>query len=177
MTTPRPAPERIFLIGPMGAGKTTVGRRLAALLHYPFVDCDEELRARTGVDIPYIFEREGEAGFRERERRLIGELTERSPIVLSTGGGAVLDAGNRHHLHARGQVIFLNTPTREILRRLRHSKTRRPLLETADPAATLRALAAERNPLYRETAHLVIDTDARNPRAVAHRIARQLQAR
>ncbi len=161
----------------MGAGKTTVGQRLAALLHYPFVDCDEELRSRTGVDIPYIFEREGEAGFRERERRLIEELTQRSPIVLSTGGGAVLDAGNRRHLHARGRVIFLNTPTREILRRLRHSKTRRPLLETADPAATLRALAAERNPLYRDTAHVVIDTDARNPRAVAHRIAHQLQAR
>lgn len=167
-------PERIFIIGPMGAGKTTVGQRLAHLLSYRFIDVDREIETRTGVDIPYIFEREGEAGFRRREAAVIAELSQADHIVLATGGGAVLNKDTRQTLQARGLVIYLAASVAEQLHRTRHS-THRPLLRTPDRQARLEALLATREPLYREIADWVVDTDGEQPRHVARRLAEQLQ--
>lgn len=166
-------PGSVFLVGPMGAGKTAVGRRLARLLGFRFVDSDEEIVARTGVDIAYIFEKEGEAGFRQRERDAIDSLTRESGIVLATGGGAVLLAENRERLSARGKVVYLQASVAQQLARTRHS-SHRPLLRTDDPAARLAELMAIREPLYRAVAHLVIPTDGRKVAAVAAEIARSL---
>jgi shikimate kinase len=155
-----PAPTStasIFLVGMMGAGKTTVGRRLARRLAAPFVDADRELEARLGVPIPTIFELEGEAGFRRRESAIIDELTRRAPIVLATGGGAVLDAGNREALRGRGCVVYLRASVGDLWHRLRRD-TARPLLRTPDPRARIEELVRLRDPLYREAAHLVVDT-------------------
>lgn len=167
-------PERIFIIGPMGAGKTTVGQRLANLLSYRFIDADHEIETRTGVDIPYIFEREGEAGFRRREAAIIAELSQAHHIVLATGGGAILNKDTRQALQARGLVIYLAASVPEQLHRTRHS-THRPLLRTPDRQARLEALLATREPLYREIADWVIDTDGEQPRHVARRLAERLQ--
>jgi shikimate kinase len=150
---------RLFLVGPMGAGKTTVGRRLAKSLHRKFLDADHELERRTGVKIPVIFEIEGEAGFRAREKRLIAELTELDDVVLATGGGAILDPDSRQALAGRGFVVYLHAPIAKLLARTR-SDTNRPLLRTADPEARMRELIAQREPLYREVADLIIDTGA-----------------
>jgi shikimate kinase len=141
----------------MGAGKTTVGRRLARRLGWAFVDADRELEARLGVGIPTIFEVEGEAGFRRREAALIDELTRHERLVLATGGGVVLDPGNRETLHSRGRVIYLRASVGDLWHRLRRDRLR-PLLQTADPRARIEQLVAEREPLYREVAHLVVDT-------------------
>ena len=165
----------MFLVGPMGAGKTAVGRRLARLLGCRFVDSDEAIVARTGVDIAYIFEKEGEAGFRQRERDAIDALTREPGVVLATGGGAVLLPDNRARLHERGTVVYLHASVAQQLARTRHG-THRPLLRTADPGARLAELMAIREPLYREVAHLVIPTDGRKVSAVAAEIARRLQA-
>lgn len=151
--------SRIFLVGPMGAGKTTVGRRLAKSLHRRFLDADHELEARTGVKIPLIFEIEGEAGFRAREKRLIAELTALEDIVLATGGGAILEADSREALASRGYVVYLHAPIAQLLARTR-ADTNRPLLQTADPAQRMRDLIEQREPLYREVADLIIDTGA-----------------
>jgi len=148
---------RIFLVGPMGTGKTTIGNQLARALGYTFVDADQELEARTGVKVATIFDIEGEEGFRERECRLIDELTRRDGIVLATGGGAVLREANRRALSSRGFVVYLRTPLETLVERTRHD-TSRPLLRTADPEATLRGIIATREPLYQEVAHLVLDT-------------------
>ncbi|MFV8834377.1 shikimate kinase AroK [Aquisalimonas sp.] len=161
--------RHLFLIGPMGAGKSTIGRRLARALELPFVDSDQVIQERTGVDIPRIFDVEGEAGFRQREKAVIDELTAGSPAVLATGGGAVLDPENRHHLRERGTVVYLQTSVDEQLRRTGKDK-RRPLLQTADPRARLEALLTERDPLYRETAHLTISTEQGNIGQVVRRI-------
>jgi shikimate kinase len=150
--------SNIFLIGPMGAGKTTVGKRLAKLKGMRFKDSDHEIEQRTGVDIGFIFEKEGEAGFRRREREVIAELTQETGLVLATGGGAVLDPDNRRDLSARGFVVYLCTPVTQQLERTRYSK-HRPLLQVEDPRQRLEELMAQRDPLYRETADMVINTE------------------
>jgi shikimate kinase len=141
----------------MGAGKTTVGRQLAKQLGKTFIDSDQEIEARTGVRIPVIFEIEGEAGFRKREETIIELLTAQSNIVLGTGGGAVLSAANREFLKSRGMVVYLRGSPEQLYERTRHDKSR-PLLQTEDPLAKLKALYAQRDPLYREVADLIVDT-------------------
>jgi shikimate kinase len=166
----------VFLIGPMGSGKTAVGRSLARRLALPFADSDAEIESRTGVDIAYIFEREGEEGFRIRERDVIDALTRAAGIVLATGGGAVLLPENRERLAARGTVVFLDTTIEQQLERTRRSR-HRPLLAGPDRRARLEELARARDPLYRSIAAITIRTDGRAPAAVAGDIARQLAAR
>lgn len=167
------SPVRLFLIGPMGSGKTAVGRQLARILGLTFYDADVEIEARTGVDIPYIFEREGEAGFRQREREAIEALTRLDDIVLATGGGAILLPENRECLRTRGHVIYLQTSVAQQLERTRHGR-HRPLLYTVDPEARLRELLTVRAPLYEETAHLIVVTDGRQVRCVAEDIAQRI---
>jgi shikimate kinase len=150
----------------MGSGKTAVGKHLAKLLRAPFVDSDAEIEQRTGVDIPYIFEKEGEAGFRVREHEVIEDLTRRSPIVLATGGGAVLREDNRRALAERGFVVYLATTVEQQLRRVRQSR-HRPLLQNVDPELKLRELFAIRSPLYESIARLRVDTDGMRVQAVA----------
>jgi shikimate kinase len=147
----------LCLVGMMGAGKTTVGKRLARRLGWSFVDADRELEARLGVPVQTIFELEGEAGFRRREAALVEELTHREHTVLATGGGAVLDPANRAVMAARGRVVYLRASVGDLWHRLRRD-TVRPLLRAPDPRARIEQLVAERDPLYREIAHLVIDT-------------------
>jgi shikimate kinase len=153
----------VFLVGMMGAGKSTVGRLLAHALHYEFIDCDTELERRAGVRIATMFEVEGEAGFRARESALLEELTLRPATVLATGGGAVLDERNRAWLRERGVVVFLDVDAAEIARRTRHD-TSRPLLQAGDRRSRIEELLDARLPLYRATAHLRMRSPARNPR-------------
>ena len=164
--------QNIFLIGPMGSGKTAVGKQLARVLNFPFLDSDHEIEQRTGADIPLIFEREGEAGFRHREREAIAELSARERIVLATGGGAVLDADTRRDLHARGWVVYLETSVAQQAERAGRTR-HRPLLHGADPAQRLGELLQERDPLYREIADLTISTNRRRVSSVAEFIAQQ----
>ena len=166
-------PQNLFLVGPMGAGKSAVGRQLARLLHLEFVDSDQEIESRTGVDIPFIFEKEGETGFRRREAKVIDDLSQREGIVLATGGGAIMDLQNRNHLGARGFVVYLHTSVDQQLARTRKGRER-PLLESDDPRAVLELLMATREPLYREIADLTVDTDGRKVRAVATEILDRL---
>lgn len=149
----------------MGAGKTTMGRQIAKRLNMDFEDSDHAIQEHTGADIPLIFEKEGEDGFRKREIQSIDELTQRQNLVLATGGGAVLAEENRQHLRNRGIVIYLHSDIKHLLERVRHDKNR-PLLQTADPAATLREIMDIREPLYRETADIVINTGQQSIRAV-----------
>lgn len=162
--------QNLFLIGPMGAGKSAVGRQLARLLHMDFVDSDEEIERRTGVDIAFIFEKEGEAGFRAREVKVIDELSRKQGIVLATGGGAILDPDSRSHLGARGFVVYLHTTVQQQLDRTQRGRNR-PLLENGDKEEVLDSLMAVRDPLYREIADLTIETDGRRVQAVARDIA------
>lgn len=161
----------IFLIGPMGSGKTAVGRQLAKQLGFVFHDSDAEIEQRTGVDIPLIFEKEGEARFRVREREVIDELTQLHGIVLSTGGGAILAADSREWLATRGFVAYLETSVEQQAERVR-SAHHRPLLTGVDPVAKLTELMAHREPLYRGTADLIVPTDGRKVAAVADEILR-----
>lgn len=147
----------LFLVGMMGAGKTTVGRQLARRLGLDFVDADRELEERLGVTIPTIFELEGEEGFRRRESALIEELTERRNLVLATGGGAVLRQSNREVLAARGLVVYLHANLADLWQRLRRDR-HRPLLRTEDPRSRIESLIRARDPLYREVAHWVVET-------------------
>ena len=165
--------SNVFLIGPMGSGKTAVGKQLARLMRAPFRDSDAEIESRTGVDIAYIFEREGEAGFRARERDVIDALTQSPGIVLATGGGAVLLEENRERLAARGTVVYLDTTIEQQLRRTAHSR-HRPLLATGDRRARLEELAGIREPLYRSIAAITIRTDGRPAAAVAADIEKAL---
>ncbi|MCU0836896.1 MAG: shikimate kinase AroK [Chromatiaceae bacterium] len=167
--------HNIFLVGPMGAGKSTIGRQLAESLGLEFQDSDHEIQRRTGVDIPTIFEFEGEAGFRQRERQVIDELTQQDGIVLATGGGAVLRADNRQDLTARGVVIYLYcSPEQQYTRTARDRN--RPLLDTPDPLARLRELMAERDPLYRQVADMVVSTEKRGTASVVKEIRRRLES-
>ncbi|HEX7718355.1 MAG TPA: shikimate kinase AroK [Woeseiaceae bacterium] len=162
-------PRNLFLIGPMGAGKSAVGRQLARMLHLDFVDSDDEIESRTGVDIPFIFEKEGEEGFRKREAKVIDDLSQLDGIVLATGGGAVLDADSRSRLGARGFVVYLSTSVTQQLQRTNRGRER-PLLGNGDPAEILQRLMSERDPLYREIADLVVNTDGRRVQTVAREI-------
>lgn len=166
-------PENIFLVGMMGAGKTSVGRMLARKLGKTFYDSDQVIEARTGVRIPVIFELEGEGGFRSRESAVIEELTRLSGIVLATGGGAVLAESNRQLLRSRGVVVYLRASVNELWGRTRHDRNR-PLLNTPDPLARLRDLHAQRDPLYREVAHVVVDTGTQSVKSLVQRLERQL---
>ncbi len=166
----------IFLVGPMGAGKTTVGRQLAAALGYTFVDSDHEIEARTGADIPWIFQVEGEDGFRRRESQVIDDLTRRPDIVLATGGGAVLRAENRVALHERGFVVYLCADIDHLLARTARDRNR-PLLRTDNPRGVFERLLAEREALYREVAHLEVNTNAGNVREAVHAIVSCLPGR
>ncbi len=169
-------PGNVFLVGLMGAGKTSVGRVLARRLGKEFVDCDEEIERATGVRIPVIFDIEGEAGFRERETRMIAQLVLRQNIVLATGGGAVLACENRAALKRNGTVIYLCGTVTDLCRRTRLDRNR-PLLQTANPRATLEELFTLRDPLYREVADFVVDTGHQSVAALAGRIEQQLEAR
>lgn len=157
--------RNLFLVGPMGAGKSTLGRHLSFALQRFFYDTDREIEARTGADIPWIFDREGEAGFRRREEDMVDELTRETGIVLATGGGVVLSAKNRDWLHQRGHVIYLETPVALQLERTRFDRNR-PLLQQPDREAILTQLLEKRDPLYREVAHQVISTASNNPKKV-----------
>ncbi|HKE94589.1 MAG TPA: shikimate kinase AroK [Povalibacter sp.] len=166
--------QNIYLIGPMGSGKTAVGRQLARLLHMGFHDSDVEIERRTGVDIPYIFEKEGEAGFREREREVIDLLTQLSNVVIATGGGAILLPENRDRLAQRGHVVYLKTGIEQQLERTRHGR-QRPLLYTDDPETRLRDLMTQRAPLYESIAKITVATDGRAVRTVADEIVQLLK--
>lgn len=153
----------------MGAGKTTVGRHLAELLGRDFIDSDHEIERKTGATIPWIFEKEGELGFRGRETIVIDELTARDQLVLATGGGAVTQASNRDFLKHRGIVIYLYTPVEIQLQRTYRDKNR-PLLQVENPEQKLKDLLAARDPLYREVAHHIIETNQGAARDLAHKI-------
>ena len=161
--------RNIFLIGPMGSGKSAVGKALARQLGATFYDSDSEIEARTGVDIPRIFEEEGEAAFREREREVIALLTALEPVVVATGGGAILLAENRAHLAGRGIVVYLETSVSQQVGRVRHGR-HRPLLHDVDPAKKLAELMAVREPLYLGTADITVPTDGRKVQQVVDRI-------
>ncbi len=164
----------ISLIGLPGSGKSTVGRQLARRLQLPFVDSDQAIETRLGCPIREFFEREGEARFREIESEVIDALTQQGAGVLSTGGGAVLRVENRERLRARGRVIYLKSHPEELIRRLRHD-TNRPLLQVADPMAKLRELFATRDPLYRQTAHFVVETGRPSVATLVNMIVMQLE--
>jgi len=166
------AGRSVFLVGMMGAGKSTAGRLLARRLKREFLDSDHEVEQRCGVGIPVIFDIEGEKGFRAREAAVIAELTARPDVVLATGGGAVLDPVSRRLLAERGTVVYLHAPPAALYERVRQDRNR-PLLATPDPEARLRQLYDERDPLYREVADIVIDTG----RQSVQLLARQLLAR
>ena len=159
----------------MGAGKSTIGRLLAKELRLPFKDSDKEIEQRTGADIPWIFDVEGEQGFREREQAVIVDLSAADGLVLATGGGAVLRAENRRALHAGGRVVYLHPTVEQQIDRTSRDRNR-PLLRTADPARVLSELMAIRDPLYREIADVVIETDERPPRMVVLEIIERLEA-
>ena len=165
--------DNVFLVGPMGSGKSAVGRQLAARLGLSFVDSDAEIESTTGVDIPYIFEKEGEAGFRARERDVLATLTGRPGVVVATGGGAILDPETRARLRGRGCVVYLRTSVKQQLARTRRG-THRPLLRNADPLGTLEGLMAARAPLYEETADMIVETDFRKVASVVDEIERRL---
>ncbi len=166
-------PQNLFLVGPMGAGKSAVGRQLARMLHLSFHDSDDEVEARTGVDIPFIFEKEGEEGFRKREAKAIDDLSQQEGIVLATGGGAVIDADTRNYLGARGFVVYLYTSVDQQLARTKRGRER-PLLDNDDPRQVLEDLMSQRDPLYREVADLIVETDGRKVKAVADEILDRL---
>lgn len=161
--------RNVFLVGPMGAGKSTIGRHLAEELHLDFFDSDQEIERRTGADIAWIFDLEGEDGFRTREEGVIHDLTDKQGIVLATGGGSVVSKAVRNRLSARGIVVYLQTTIDKQVARTQRDK-RRPLLQNDDPEAVLIALSEERNPLYEEVADYVIETDEQSARAVANQI-------
>ena len=164
----------ISLVGLPGSGKTTVGRQLARRLQLPFVDSDHEIEVRIGCSIREFFEREGEVRFRDIEQDVLDTLTHGANKVLSTGGGAVLRPENRQHLRERGQVVYLKSTPEELFRRLRHDSNR-PLLQVADPMLKLKTLYTERDPLYREVAHFVLETGRPSVSTLVNMIVMQLE--
>jgi shikimate kinase len=171
-----PSKDNIYLVGLMGAGKTTVGRQLAKRLGLRFVDSDEEIETRTGVRIPTIFEIEGEAGFRKREAQVLAVLTQEDGLVMATGGGAVLDPGNRSNLAGNGTVIYLCAQPLQLWERTRHSRNR-PLLQVADPLARLQELYLQRDPLYREIADIVVESDGGSSHHLVKKLEREVRSR
>ena len=165
----------VFLVGPMGAGKTTIGRLLAKQLGRTFVDSDWYIESQTGADIAWIFAKEGEAGFRERETRAIDELTQQPQIVLATGGGAVMAAENREYLKHRGIVIYLNASVDVQMARTAKDKSR-PLLQQPNPRKLLQGLYSARDPLYREVAHIIMPTGHTYPRHMVNQLLQQLNS-
>lgn len=157
----------------MGAGKTTIGKSLATRLDKTFIDSDHEIQKRTGVDIPVIFDIEGEVGFRKRESEMLRELVKLENIVLATGGGAVLDEKNRELLKRRGTVVYLRAAVDDLWHRTRHDKNR-PLLQTPDPHAKLCELYTQRDPLYRETAHIIVETGKQSAHSLVQQIEQKL---
>jgi shikimate kinase len=170
------ASPNVYLVGMMGAGKTTVGRLLARRLKLRFIDSDHEIESRCGVKIPLIFEIEGEAGFRAREGQAIAELTVLDGVVLATGGGAVLSPANRAQLAARGTVVYLRATPEDLYARVKHDRNR-PLLATAAPLERLHELYAERDPLYREVAHVVVETGVQSVQTLARALMDRLEER
>lgn len=166
--------DNIFFVGLMGAGKTTIGRSIAKHLNKDFYDSDHEIEKRTGVNIPLIFELEGEAGFRRREAHVIEELTAMHDIVLATGGGVVLSKENREYLKANGTVIYLRANVHDLWQRTRNDKNR-PLLQGGDAKEKLERLFAERDPLYREVASMVIDTGGQPVHQLVNHIEQKLK--
>ncbi len=166
--------DNIFLIGPMGSGKTTIGRQLAALLDRRFVDADHEIEQRTGVSIPTIFDIEGEAGFRQREAAVIEDLTLGNDLILATGGGAVLREENRTALRTRGTVVYLQANVDTLFDRTRRDRNR-PLLQTGNPRGKLEELMLAREPIYRELADIIVETGQRPPASVARDVITQLK--
>lgn len=166
--------RNIFLVGPMGAGKSTIGRELADRLHLDFFDSDQEIERRTGADIAWVFDLEGEEGFRLREESVIEDLTEKQGIVLATGGGSVISAAVRNRLSARGIVVYLETTIDKQVARTQRDR-KRPLLQTEEePRTVLENLAVERNPLYEEIADVIVQTDDQSAKVVAHKIMERL---
>lgn len=166
----------LFLIGPMGAGKSTIGKQLAKDLKLEFYDADQEIEARSGADIAWIFDVEGEEGFRKREAQVIDELSQMQGIVLATGGGAILNPENRNRLAARGTVVYLQTTVEQQIRRTVSARDkRRPLIQTETPESTLKDLMSARDPLYREIADVVVATDGRTVRSVAQEVVRMIE--
>lgn len=165
----------IYLVGPMGAGKSTIGRLLSAELSLEFYDSDKVIEERCGANIPWIFDMEGEQGFREREQQVIDELTQLPNIILATGGGAVMRKENRQHLSARGTVVYLCTSVNQQLERTAKDKNR-PLLQAENPGEVLQALFTQRDPLYREVADIIIKTDHHSPKWVVQEIKRQIES-
>ncbi len=166
--------RNLFLIGMMGAGKSTIGRLLARRLKRPFYDSDHEVERRCGVAIAIVFDIEGEAGFRARESQVVDELSALKGVVVATGGGAVLDPENRRRLAARGTVVYLHALPAELYQRVRHDR-KRPLLATPDPRRTLEQLYAQRDPLYREIADCVVDTGRQSASALARDLLGRLE--
>lgn len=164
----------IILIGLPGSGKTTVGRQLAKRLQLPFVDVDHEIEKKIGCSIRDFFDREGEAAFRDMEQEVIGQVVLAQPSVLSTGGGAVLRPVNRDRLRSCGRVFYLRSSPEDIFRRVKHDRSR-PLLQVSDPLHKLRELFEQRDPLYRETAHFVIETGRPSVTTLVNMIAMQLE--
>ncbi len=167
--------RNLILVGPMGAGKSTIGRLLAKELRIPFRDSDKEIEVRTGADIPWIFDVEGEQGFRDREQAVIADLAQDEGVVLATGGGAVMRPENRAALRAGGRVVYLHASIEQQIGRTAKDRNR-PLLRGPDPRKVLTDLMAIRDPLYREIADLVIETDERPPRIVVHEIMERLDS-
>lgn len=166
--------RNIFLVGPMGAGKSTIGRELADRLHLEFFDSDQEIERRTGADIAWVFDLEGEEGFRLREESVIEDLTEKQGIVLATGGGSVISPQVRNRLSARGIVVYLETTIDKQVARTQRDR-KRPLLQTEEePRTVLENLAVERNPLYEEIADVIVQTDDQSAKVVAHKIVERL---
>ncbi|WP_348666210.1 shikimate kinase AroK [Arsenophonus symbiont of Ornithomya chloropus] len=167
--------RNIFLVGPMGAGKSTIGRQLAQQLNMDFFDSDQEIEKRTGADVSWVFDLEGEKGFREREEKIISELTKKQGIVLATGGGSVKSKETRNRLYTRGVVIYLNTTIEKQIARTKRDK-KRPLLQSEQPTQEiLKQLANERNPFYKEIADITIHTDDQSIKVVANKIIKLLE--
>ena len=169
-----PENTNLFLVGPMGSGKTTIGRQLARRLKKSFIDSDHEIEDHTGASISLIFDIEGEEGFRTREKAIIDELTQQENIILSTGGGVILATENRQNLKNRGTVIYLHAPLKKLFYRTSRDKNR-PLLQTENPREKLRQIVEERDPLYRETADLIVETENRTVHQVVSYIIRQVK--
>ena len=166
--------RNIFLVGPMGAGKSTIGRQIARSLHLEFFDSDSEIEKRTGADISWVFELEGEAGFRAREEKVIEELTEHMGIVLATGGGSIVSKENRNRLSARGIVVYLKTTIDKQVARTERDKRRPLIAEAENPREVLEDLAESRDPLYEEIADVVVETDDQSAKVVATQIIEKL---